>query len=645
MGVFRCVIRHLYQFLLFLIRLPRPFFFFIARLFGSVGKSDRFLRHDRSMGYEEEYDSTWEDDKDHEENREVKHLLQRSYSAYRNTYAAKDMQSFRQRSRDILEILEDWTEDMNDDEDLPNLRFYRNENRFEPHGVYIEDFHKDWFGDYENLEYVHSFIQWIFPIQEKGMNYASRELSLTEIKMFREDEEMKKRLLESYKLMLDFYGIQLVNEETGEVKRAKNWSERFENLNRNTHNNLRITRILKCLGLLGFQHYQAPLVHFFLEETLVEETLPRVKKSALDYFMFAVLDKTQRKDLIRFAFRKFKPREDFVWCPRRICNKFLKEEESQNLKFDAGPNEGMSNETSQSDQNSSVENKEEIETGEDTSNNKHLSRRNDENVPDACQESEKQASPIPIAGNANINKDNEAKAEGDSQHDSHIASEIQNDDAKARNEKIPNSEPIATAKSDENGNDFADPSKQSEVLNGAKNFDDSDENTQTSNHSTTSENAAKGTPLLRRISGSEEQDQGDEFEQGNKDELISQLSEREDSEENLKSGSESLEDNVVIGSGTNNEANSEAHQDAENSADMNSHKYTESDGSIVQSPPGGREQQNPGDELKRTKAEEADENKKDSVHQSMEDDPEDRNTDLRVCNPVTSNNDKGFRLN
>lgn len=31
--------------------------------------------------------------------------------------------------------------------------------------------------------------------------------------------------------MLDFYGIWLENEKTGEVKRAPNWTERFENLN------------------------------------------------------------------------------------------------------------------------------------------------------------------------------------------------------------------------------------------------------------------------------------------------------------------------------------------------------------------------------------------------------------------------------
>ncbi|XP_049327725.1 opioid growth factor receptor-like [Astyanax mexicanus] len=126
--------------------------------------------------------------------------------------------------------------------------------------------------------------------------------------------------------MLDFYGIQLLDEKTGKVCCIKlKWKERFENLNRNTHNNLRITHILKSLGILGFQHYQAPLVKFFLHQTLVKKRLPRVKQSALDYYLFSVVDKKERRKLIKYAFQKFHPREDFVWCPKRIQKRFLKE--------------------------------------------------------------------------------------------------------------------------------------------------------------------------------------------------------------------------------------------------------------------------------------------------------------------------------
>lgn len=51
-------------------------------------------------------------------------------------------------------------------------------------------------------------------------------------KAFIADETAKERLRESYELMLDFYGMKLVNYQTGEVERAENWRERFYNLNK-----------------------------------------------------------------------------------------------------------------------------------------------------------------------------------------------------------------------------------------------------------------------------------------------------------------------------------------------------------------------------------------------------------------------------
>jgi len=52
-------------------------------------------------------------------------------------------------------------------------------------------------------------------------------------------------------MMLDFYGLQLVNRETGEVARAMHYAARYRNLTMAPHNNLRITRILTSLGHLA----------------------------------------------------------------------------------------------------------------------------------------------------------------------------------------------------------------------------------------------------------------------------------------------------------------------------------------------------------------------------------------------------------
>ncbi|XP_061114051.1 opioid growth factor receptor isoform X2 [Conger conger] len=245
-----------------------------------------------------------------------------SNTSSRNLRAARDMQNYRHGYPNI-------NEEECPEERMTNLKFYLNEIASSPDDVSIEVFHKEWKTDYKRLERVHSYIQWLFPLREPGVNYMASELTKKEIQVFRENDEAKQRLVESYELMLGFYGIQLLNKETGEVKRAENWRERFANLERNMHNNLRITRILKSMGELGFEHYQAPLVRFFLEETLVRKNLSSVKRSVLDYFLFAVRDKRERRKLLKFAYQNYEPKDKFVWCPRKIQKRLRKKSEKK----------------------------------------------------------------------------------------------------------------------------------------------------------------------------------------------------------------------------------------------------------------------------------------------------------------------------
>uniref|UniRef100_A0A8C2DPN2 Opioid growth factor receptor (OGFr) conserved domain-containing protein n=1 Tax=Cyprinus carpio TaxID=7962 RepID=A0A8C2DPN2_CYPCA len=257
-----------------------------------------------------ELDSTWEDEYEHKTPR--KKVLHRRIC--RNMNAAKEMQDFRHSCRVVFLFL------FVHKGRFYNLEFYHGQIKSSPDDAYIDEFHQQWWGEYEKLEIVLTYIHWVFPLQERGRNLRAHELTKKEIKCFREDKQAKSKLVKSYKLMLDFYGIRLVSESTGEVERSPNWKERFRNLNRYSHNNLRITRILKCLGTLGLKHYQAPLVKFFLHETLVVGHLQSLKQSVLDYFMFAVLDKSERRELVRFAFKHFKPQEQFVWGPKKILS-------------------------------------------------------------------------------------------------------------------------------------------------------------------------------------------------------------------------------------------------------------------------------------------------------------------------------------
>lgn len=263
------------------------------------------------------YDSTWETEQDQESSfrSSRRPAASRYYKFSRFENAARDMQNYRHNYPNQTKI-QHWKKQASDGK--PNLNFYIGQARTLPDGVHIEDFHSEWYGEYDTLEYVHTYIQWLFPLQEPGMNFEATPLTKEEIDEFLKSSTAKENLLKSYKLMLDFYGIELCDEKTGEVRRAWNWSDRFNNLDSHTHNNLRITRILKCLGTLGYRHYQAPLVHFFLEETLVHRQLPHVKDSVLNYFLFAVLDKRQRRSLIKFAFLNYDRKDEFVWCPKKI---------------------------------------------------------------------------------------------------------------------------------------------------------------------------------------------------------------------------------------------------------------------------------------------------------------------------------------
>ncbi|KAM4763048.1 opioid growth factor receptor isoform 1-T1 [Cyanocitta cristata] len=237
-------------------------------------------------------------------------------SGRRNWTAARDLQRYRNHYPDLKEP------ESEEEEEMWNLSFYKNEIAFVPHGVFIETLLSSWWDKYEMLEENHSYIQWLFPLREHGMNWRARPLTCQEIQAFRKSKEVMDRFIRAYKLMLGFYGIHLVNEETGELKRAENWRERFENLNRFSHNNLRITRILKCLGEMGYEDYQVHLVKFFLTETLVEETLPNVKRSALDYFLFTVRSKEKRRQLVHYAWQHFRPQSSFVWGPRDKLQKY-----------------------------------------------------------------------------------------------------------------------------------------------------------------------------------------------------------------------------------------------------------------------------------------------------------------------------------
>ena len=56
-------------------------------------------------------------------------------------------------------------------------------------------------------------------------------------------------------MMLNFYGLTLLNLKTGEIGRSQSWKERYENLNERSHNYLRICNSFHLLLFILSSNY------------------------------------------------------------------------------------------------------------------------------------------------------------------------------------------------------------------------------------------------------------------------------------------------------------------------------------------------------------------------------------------------------
>lgn len=104
--------------------------------------------------------------------------------------------------------------------------------------------------DDERLEQVHDYIQWLFPlIDPSPVNPLAPVITPATREAFTGRPELRASLRTSFLRMLEFYGLEWRDGEVCESPRfagaAWNW------LSPGNHNHLRITRILKCLTLLG----------------------------------------------------------------------------------------------------------------------------------------------------------------------------------------------------------------------------------------------------------------------------------------------------------------------------------------------------------------------------------------------------------
>ena len=101
------------------------------------------------------------------------------------------------------------------------------------------------------LEYTHDFIQWLFPIDSpSGVNPNAPVITALEAKDLGADVKIARNMRRAFVRLAASYGF-VVKDASIERKinyffQAPNWATRP------THNDLRITRILRSLMLFGF---------------------------------------------------------------------------------------------------------------------------------------------------------------------------------------------------------------------------------------------------------------------------------------------------------------------------------------------------------------------------------------------------------
>lgn len=139
---------------------------------------------------------------------------------------------------------------------------------------------------YNELENVHDYIQWLFPLPEPSQyNPDAPVLDAGQIAKFHADAELRGQLLASFDKMLAFYGFERNHLS---IVRSTSWEERSRNwLRTGNHNHLRLTRILKSLSLLGLKEYAHAL--FEALNTVFSEQSSAISNSTMGYWKRAIL--------------------------------------------------------------------------------------------------------------------------------------------------------------------------------------------------------------------------------------------------------------------------------------------------------------------------------------------------------------------
>ncbi|HEX4385070.1 MAG TPA: opioid growth factor receptor-related protein [Myxococcales bacterium] len=138
--------------------------------------------------------------------------------------------------------------------------------------------------DHDELEQHHDFIQWLFPLTVPSGVLSEAPLVDSRCQAaFRERPELRANLRRALAVMLDFYGLALLD---GRIEKSASFASRAAQwLRPGNHNFLRLTRIMTSLSLLGEPALAAALQSCL--ERLYEEQPERIGPVTIRYWRTA----------------------------------------------------------------------------------------------------------------------------------------------------------------------------------------------------------------------------------------------------------------------------------------------------------------------------------------------------------------------
>jgi len=131
------------------------------------------------------------------------------------------------------------------------VKFYRGGKN--GNGYSLEDM---WAFNYNEMEHIHDYIQWMFPMVEPDYwNRDTPKLTDEDIKAFKRSKAIMGRVAESFYVILEFWGLRVeVKSGIIVVTRRESYQDMSKQWQTGTnHNFLRVTRVLHCLNDLGLR--------------------------------------------------------------------------------------------------------------------------------------------------------------------------------------------------------------------------------------------------------------------------------------------------------------------------------------------------------------------------------------------------------